>query len=142
MVMTADPQVEAEQDAGAEVAGGGAAGGGAAGDGAAGAEGVVGDSVEDIDDIPPPPQALSIASSTAAAGGKHRLEVALAVINCCAGCMDVSLLRGRSTHKCLLAAGLLPDKRRDTAKYRDNLTPRPRRGRDAQLVHTYRAGLR
>ena len=66
----ADPQVDVEQDAGAEVAGGGgaagagAAGAGAAGAGAAGVEAM--GVVEYIDDMPPP-QALRIDSSAAAA---------------------------------------------------------------------------
>ena len=61
----ADPQVDVEQDAGAEVAGGGgAAGAGAAGAGAAGVEAM--GVVEYIDDMPPP-QALRIDSNAAAA---------------------------------------------------------------------------
>jgi hypothetical protein len=65
MVIMADPQVDVEQDAGAEVAGGGgAAGAGAAGAGAAGVEAM--GVVEYIDDMPPP-QALRIDSSAAAA---------------------------------------------------------------------------
>jgi hypothetical protein len=88
MVITADPQVEAEQDAGAEVAGGG----GAAGAGAAGVEGVGGEDIEYIDDMPPP-QALRIDSNMVAAAGKHRRVVVLAIVDCCARCMEVSLLR-------------------------------------------------
>jgi hypothetical protein len=70
MVIMADPQVDVEQDAGAEVAGGGgaagagAAGAGAAGAGAAGVEAM--GVVEYIDDMPPP-QALRIDSNAAAA---------------------------------------------------------------------------
>jgi hypothetical protein len=94
--MTADPQVEEEHDAGAELGGaelGGAELGGvevADGGGATEAEGVVGDDVEFIDDMPPP-HALMIASSTATTAGR---------IDCCTRCMDVSPLRDCSKHGC------------------------------------------
>jgi hypothetical protein len=86
MVITAEPQVEAEQDAGAEVAGGG----GAAGAGAAGVEGVAGEVVEYIDDMPPP-QAVKIVSNMAAEAGQHRRPIALAIVDSCACCMEAPL---------------------------------------------------
>jgi hypothetical protein len=74
MVIMADPQVEAEQDAGAEVAGGG----GAAGAGAAGVEAM--GVVEYIDDMPPP-QALRIDSNAAAAACTQCRAVAPAPVD-------------------------------------------------------------